>query len=88
MILRPAAIADIAEAYAWYEARRTGLGDEFLAALTSTRNRIAEYPEAYPVLRRTTRRALLPQRFPYALFYRIYEDTIVIVACMHVSRNP
>lgn len=88
VIVRPAAAADIEDAFRWYESRRSGLGDEFLLALTSTRNRILEHPEAYPVLHRTTRRALLPGRFPYGLFYRVYGDTLVIVACMHAKRDP
>jgi plasmid stabilization system protein ParE len=88
VIVRPAAAADIEDAYRWYESRRPGLGEEFLLALNSTRDRVLEHPEAYPVLHRTTRRALIPQRFPYGLFYRIYGDTIVIVACMHAKRDP
>lgn len=44
--------------------------------------------EACLVLHCATRRALIPQRFPYGLFYRIYGDTIVIVACMHAKRDP
>ena len=33
VVVRPAAAADIEEAFVWYEGRRPGLGDEFLAAL-------------------------------------------------------
>jgi len=88
VILREAAIDDIDEAYEWYESRRRGLGDEFLAALVAVRERILEYPEGFPVLRRDTRRALLPLRFPYALYYRLEGDVIVIVACMHASQDP
>ena len=88
VIVRPAAAADIDEAYRWYEAQRPGLGEEFLLALNATRDRVVEQPEAYPVLLRATRRALVPKRFPYGLFYRIYGDTIVIVACMHAKRDP
>ena len=29
-VLRPAAAADVEEAWRWYEARRDGLGDDFL----------------------------------------------------------
>lgn len=75
VIVRPAAAADIDEAYQWYEAQRPGLGEEFLLALNATRDRVVEQPEAYPVLLRATRRALIPRRFPYGLFYRIYGDT-------------
>ena len=34
-----------------------------------TRDRVLEQPEAFPVLHRDTRRALIPQRFPYGLIY-------------------
>ena len=88
VIVRPAAAADIDDAYQWYEAQRPGLGEEFLMALNATRDRVVEQPEAYPVLQRATRRALIPNRFPYGLFYRVYGDTIVIVACMHAKRDP
>jgi plasmid stabilization system protein ParE len=87
VIVRPAAAADIEDAYQWYESQRLGLGEEFLAALKSTRDRVLERPEAFPVLHRGTRRALIPQRFPYSLFYRIYGDTLVVV-CMHAKRDP
>ena len=87
-IVRPAAAADIEDAYHWYELQRPGLGEEFLAALSLTRDRVLEQPEAFPILDRNTRRALIPRRFPYGLFYRVYGDTIVIVACMHAKRDP
>jgi len=29
LLIRPAAAADIEEAYLWYEKQRTGLGEEF-----------------------------------------------------------
>ena len=88
VVVRPAAAADIEEAYQWYELQRPGLGDEFLAALTLARDRILEHPEAFPILHRDTRRALIPRRFPYGLLYRVYDDTIVVVACMHAKRDP
>ena len=88
VIIRPAAAADIEDAYQWYESQRPGLGEEFLAALGLLRDRVIEDPEAFPVLHRHTRRALIPRRFPYGLFYRIYPDTIVIVACTHARLDP
>lgn len=65
-----------------------GLGEDFLAALRSTLDRVVTHPEAFAVVHRATRRALVPRRFPYGLFYRIYGDTIVVVACMHAKRSP
>ena len=87
-IVRPAAAADIEDAYQWYESQRPGLGEDFLAALRLLRDRVLENPEAFPILHRDTHRALIPRRFPYGLFYRTYGDTVVIVACMHARRDP
>jgi plasmid stabilization system protein ParE len=61
VVVRPAAAADIEDADRWYESQRPGLGEEFLAALRGTQDRILEHPEAYPVLHRDTRRVLIPE---------------------------
>ncbi len=68
VIVRPAAAADIEQVYEWYEQQRPGLGDEFLTAIRSTIDRVVAQPEAFAVINRATRRALVPQRFPYGLF--------------------
>ena len=88
VIVRPAAAADIQDGFQWYELQRPGLGEEFLAALRQTRDPVVEHPEAFPVLLRDTRRALIPRRFPYGLLYRVYGETMVVVACMHAKRDP
>ena len=66
ILFRPAAAADVEDAYAWYEGQRIGLGEEFLAELGATLARVLANPRQYPVIRRATRRALL-HRFPTAL---------------------
>ena len=86
-VFRPAAAADIEDAYRWYENQRKGLGDQFLDAVTACVEAVQRHPERFPVLHRDTRRALL-RRFPYGLFYRIHGDTIIVVACFHVRRRP
>ena len=87
VIVRPAAAADIDEAFLWYEGQRAGLGDEFLVAAQAMLDAIAEQPFRHPVIRRNTRRALL-RRFPYGIYYRVYDEIVVVVACMHGRRNP
>ena len=86
-VYRPAAAADIDRAYARYERERKGLGEDLLSEVNATARLVLEMPEAYPVIVRQTRRALV-HRFPYGLFYRILGDTVVFVACFHTSRNP
>ena len=87
LIFRPAAAADVQEAYNWYEEQRMGLGDEFLSSMGSLVEQIRDNPLRYPVVYRDTRRALL-RRFPYGLYYRLAGNLILVIACMHGSRNP
>ena len=87
LLVRPAAAADIEETYLWYQRQRVGLGEEFLAAVDAILCDISAHPKTHPVIHRETRRALL-RRFPYAIFYRLYGETIIVVACMHGRRDP
>jgi plasmid stabilization system protein ParE len=87
LLVRPAAAADIEEAYLWHEKQQVGRGEEFLAAVDSLLGEIVAHPTTYPVIHREARRALL-RRFPYAVFFRVYGETVVVVACMHGRRDP
>jgi hypothetical protein len=53
-IFRPAAAADVEEAYGWYENQRAGLGDEFLAAVSIVIESLVRYPESFPIVYRET----------------------------------
>ncbi len=87
LLLRPAAAADLDEAFLWYEAQRPGLGHQFLDAMERVFQAVFETPGAYPVVYRDTRRTHV-SRFPYGVFYRIVGDDVVVVGCFHGSRNP
>ena len=87
VLLRTAAAADIEEAFHWYENRRPGLGEEFLQTLTAAFRSIQSNPERHSVVYRDTRRALL-RRFPFAIHYQVRGSSLIIVACLHVSRKP
>jgi plasmid stabilization system protein ParE len=87
LILRPAAAADVEEAYSWYERQRPGLGEEFLGAVNAGLREIANHPLRQAIIFRDMRRFLL-MRFPYAIFYRVYPNAVVVVACMHGRRDP
>ena len=62
-------------------------GGEFLTAVQSALENIAAHPSRYPVVHRETSRVLV-QRFPYGIFYRVYSEVVVVVACMHGRRDP
>ena len=86
-LFRRAASADVEAALGWYENQRRGLGREFVAAVATAVTRIEESPLAFPVVRRDIRRAVL-QRFPYALYFRVIGDAVVVIACLHGKRHP
>lgn len=86
-IVRPAASADVEHAYRWYETQQIGLGEEFLAAADAVMQSVVANPQQFPVVHRRTHRALF-RRFPYGLYYRIVDDQIVVLACMHARRDP
>ena len=47
VVVRPAATADIEDAYGWYESRQPGLDEQFLAALRSVQERLLDHPESF-----------------------------------------
>lgn len=81
------AAADVEAARAWYDEQRSGLGDEFVAAVESVVELVIEFPEAFPEIAADHRRALL-HRFPFALYYRVDLHVIDVLACLHGSRSP
>ena len=87
LTLRPVARAEMEEAYAWYEERRPGLGEEFLTAVREALATVEEAPRRYPVIRRDIRRALL-HRFPFSILYIAEPDATVVLGCFHGKRNP
>ena len=87
LVIRPAAAADLQDAFDWYEKQQAGLGVEFREAVREKLRDIAANPMQYQVMHRDTRRALL-RRFPYGLYFRIYPSAVVVIACMHGRRNP
>jgi plasmid stabilization system protein ParE len=75
-------IDELDDAAAFYDSRQAGLGDAFLAAALEVGKRIAEHPRAFPVVVDDIRRANLPKRWPYSLFFVIRPDRSVVVATL------
>jgi plasmid stabilization system protein ParE len=83
---RTEAASDVMSAREWYDAQRSGLGDDFVATLEHIIGLVAELPEAFPEIAAGHRRALLG-RFPYALYYRAEGRELEVVACLHTRRT-
>ena len=83
----PPARAELTDAISYYNTQSEGLGYEFAAEIKRTLGRIAQYPDAWFKLSKRTRRCRT-NRFSYGVIYQIREDTLLIVAIMHLSREP
>ena len=86
-IVRPLAEADLEDAARWYEDERADLGERFLADVTRTFDRIRERPLQFPTVQADVRRALL-HTFPYAVYFVVHDDDVVVLAVLHLRRNP
>jgi plasmid stabilization system protein ParE len=87
LVSEPQADLDIEGAFQWYEREQPGLGLDFLDELRAAYDRIVEGPLKYQHLRSGVRRALL-RRFPYAVYFAVEQTVIVVLAVLHVSRDP
>jgi len=86
VIVLPAAAEDARDAGHWYEAKREGLGAEFVLELDALYERIAVNAVQFPEIGFGVRRALL-QRFPYAVYFW-NERSPVVLAVLHQHRRP
>ena len=87
LFVRAAAHADLDEAFGWYEARRAGLGHEFLRAVEVCFAEIERRPDQFAVVEHDIRRARL-RHFPYFVFFVVGPTQISVLAVMHGRRHP
>ena len=87
MIIRPEAEADLVNARDGYERQREALGAAFLRCVEEVLERIGRTPEMYTTVYHDVRRALT-RRFPYAVYYRIAGNEVVVLGILHTHRDP
>ena len=87
VIFTQAARAELIDAQDWYEGEVSGLGRRFRAAIDVLIARMSKNPQQFPLVFENVRRALL-RRFPYSLFFVIEDETLLVIACYHASRDP
>jgi hypothetical protein len=83
----PPATQELVEAVAWYNQQRDGLGYQFVKEFENALDRIVQLPNAWAQLSKNVRCCRL-NRFPYGVLYTMREEDIVIVAVMHLHREP
>ncbi len=82
-----AATQDLADGYRFYEAQEAGLGHYFLDSLFADVDSLLLYAGIHPAFFRTYHR-LLAKRFPFAIYYKIDGDLVLIHAVLDCRKNP
>jgi len=83
----PEAEAEMIAAAKYYENQQSHLGRRFLASVRESLAKIPFDPDLYPKIDSNTRRCLT-RIFPYAILYRVKDQSIEILGVMHLHRKP
>jgi plasmid stabilization system protein ParE len=82
-----AAQDELNAAATYYENQQPALGRRFLVSVQDAVNRIMFNPHLYPVVYMDVRRCLV-RTFPFGIIFREIKGRIVILAVMHLHRDP
>ena len=77
---------DLEEGYRFYESQADGLGTYFLDTLYSDIDSLAYFAGMHRVVLGYHR--LLSKRFPFAVYYRVAGDEVIVFAVLDCRRNP
>ncbi len=80
------AYKDLADGYLFYESQMKGLGSYFQETLFSDIDSLKLYAGIHPIYLEKYR--LLSNRFPYAIYYRIESNLVIVSAVLDCRRNP
>ena len=83
----PDAESEMIDAALYYESQQKDLGKRFLSSVQDALNRIQINPKLYPVVHLDVRRCLA-STFPFGILFKTKSDEIVIIAIMHLHRDP
>ena len=82
-----AARQDLLGGFRFYESQQSGLGSYFLDSLFADIDSLQLYAGIHLTVNGGYRR-LLAKRFPFAIYYRIESDTVLVHAVLDCRRNP
>ena len=77
---------DLEEGYLFYEQQSPGLGAYFLDSLYSDIDSLAFFGGIHHVAFGYHR--LIAKRFPFAVYYRIIEEAVLVMAVLNCRSNP
>lgn len=94
LVIHPDARAEILEAADWYDARASGLGDDFVREVDAAIDAVMRSPRAWPTwpgapaLTPPLQRYLLPRFRFYAVAYQAFDGHVLVLGVPHAARRP
>jgi hypothetical protein len=83
----PSAMEDLADARGFYDRQSTGLGDYFLRSLLADIDSSSDLAGLHSLYFGGHHRSLA-KRFPYAVYYKVAEQTVYVYAVLDCRRDP
>jgi plasmid stabilization system protein ParE len=87
ILLDSRAEEDIDTAAQWYAEQNPEVALEFLDAVNTAFERLAQFPLAHPEIQLNIRR-ILTNKFPFCIYYAVDNNYIRVVAVLHIRRSP
>lgn len=78
---------DLIAGYLFYEKQSAGLGNYFIDSLFSDIDSLQIYAGIHPIYFGKYHR-MLSKRFPFAIYYRIVDNEVMVYAVLDCRRNP
>lgn len=92
LVVDKAAEDELTAAVSWYEDKRPGVGQDFLAAVDATFELLRRFPKIGSLKRPNGPgrevRSLRVEGFPFSVVYRELPDGVYVVAVAHDKRRP
>jgi toxin ParE1/3/4 len=87
LIFHPEVEGDVLLAYNWYETKANGLGEELLRIFYVYVGELTRTPFSWLKVEDECRRRLL-RRFPYAIYYIVRNQQVIVIGLFHAARDP
>jgi len=78
---------DLVEGFNFYEASEQGIGDHFLACLYADVESLRIFGGIHRRVYKNLHRSL-SKRFPFAIYYTVESDVVIVRAILDCRRNP